>query len=406
MVRAIELARTFRASPRRTVEDLQEALRRGAAGEPGGLRPSDFRIRDLAAAGILVGGEPIGLARLQEFCASEAILEDALDTTAFAALTRNVVNVAVLEGYTLPAFTISRAVREVQGNALFPRITGVSMPMKGERDLEVAEAEAIPTVGMGDEYARGGQTKKYGAIVPITKEVVMADETGAVLESAARVGELIGMERETILVDIVCGLVDDCVIEKRYGDPDEVTGNLFQDGDSESLGDRFVNIAELDLEDWTSIGAAEQLLASIILPGTASPVMLTRRFLLCPTQMQFTAQRILSATETRSAGATNTVVAGNPLSSLGITPISSPLVYSRQVAAGVSADDAAGTWFYGDLYRAVAWYKNWGLTVDEDRDGEVAFTNDILVRFKATIRGGSVVTEPRAWARLSPSAAG
>ena len=404
MVRAIELIRSFRASPQQTVEDLREALSRGLAGQPGGLRPSDFSLRDMAAAGITVGGEPIGLGRLMEACSGQAILEDALDTTAFATLTRNVVNVAVLEGYQLPAFVLSSAVRQINGPKLFPRVPGVSLPQKGERDLEVAEAEEIPTVGMSDEYARAGQTKKHGAIVPITKEVVMADDTGLVLESASRVGELIGMERETILTDIICGLVDDCVIERRYGDDNEVTGDLFQDGDSESLGDRYTNVAELDLEDWTSVGAAEQLIAAITNPSTEGPMLLTRRFLLVPTQMAFTARRIISATETRNATSTNNmVVAGNPLASLGITPVTSPMVYARQVAAGVNADVAAGTWFYGDVYRAVAWYQNWGLTVDEDREGEASFTRDILVRFKATIRGIPVVTEPRAWARLSPS---
>ena len=403
MVRTAELIRSFRASPGQTIEDLREALDRGLRGEPGGLRPHDFSLRDMAAAGIMVGGEPIGLGRLVEACSGQAILEDALDTTAFATLTRNVVNVAVLEGYQLPAFVLSAAVRQINGPKLFPRVPGVSLPQKGDRDLEVAEAEEIPTVGMSDEYARAGQTVKHGAIVPITKEVVMADDTGLVLESASRVGELIGMERETTLTDIVCGLVDDCVIERRYGDATEVTGNLFQDGDSESLGDRYTNVAELDLEDWTSVGAAEQLIAAITNPSTEGPMLLTRRFLLTPTQMAFTARRIISATETRSAGTANTVIAGNPLSALGVTPITSPMVYARMVAAGVNADVAAGTWFYGDLYRACAWYQNWGLTVDEDRDGEASFTRDILVRFKATVRGVPVVTEPRAWARLSPS---
>lgn len=403
-IKAAQLARTYRTSPRETIQALQEALQDGFEGKPGGLKPSDFSIRDLAANLITIGNDPIGHVRLEQYCRPDEspLLEAALDTTAFDALTRNIVNVAVLEGYTLPSFVLSAAVRTIAGRSMFPRITGVSLPLKGNADLEVAENEAIPLVGMGDEYARGAQTVKHGAIVAISKETVLADETGQILESAARVGELIGLEKETILTDLICGLDSDCVIERRVGDVTEQTGDLFQDGDAQSLGDRYTNVADITLTDWTDIAEAEQLLAAITLPGTASPVMLTRRLMLVPTQLKFTAARIVAATETRS-GTGNIVVAGNPIGPLDITLVSSPLVYSRQIAASVSAGDAAGSWFYGDLYRAVAWYQNWGITVEEDRGGELAFTNDILARYKATIRGGPVVTEPRCWSRLQPA---
>jgi hypothetical protein len=405
MIKAMELARAYRASPRQTIQDLQEALRRGVEGEPGGVSPKDFSIRDLAANLIMVGNEPIGHAQLAQYCQQDTpLMEAALDTTAFASLTRNVVNVAVLEGYDLPTFVLSRAVRTIPGRSLLPRIPGVSLPLEGDTNLEVAENEAIPTVGMGDEYAKGAETKKYGAIVAISKETVLTDETGMVLEQAARVGELIGMKREVVLTDLICGLNANCVTERRVGDVSEVTCNLFQDGTptgSGGTGDRFTNQVDKTLTDWTDIGEGEQVIAAITLPGTENPVMLTRRLMLVPTQLKFTAARIIAAAETRS-GSGNIVVAGNPVKDLDITLVSSPLVYSRQVAEGVDAADAAGRWFYGDLYRAVAWYQNWGVSVDEDRDGEAAFTNDTLARFKATIRGGVVATEPRCWAQFSP----
>ena len=401
MIRFRELARSYRADPRRTLADIQESLARGRERQPGGLRPEDFSIRDLAAALITdKQGEPIGLSALEAFCRGTAILEadGALTPSAFATVTGQVINVAVMEGYQLPEFVLSALVPTITGNAQQARLTGVSLPLKEDKALEIAPGQEFPAVGMDDECVLTPATVKRGAIVRITKEAILEDATGQILDQARRVGELIGLEKEKLLTDYVVGAVAACVTERRVGDSAEAAYNLFY----AAPGSRYVNQQVNALGDWTDIDDAEELFLGITVPGTAEAPMLTQRFVLVPPQLRSLMGRILSATETRT-GSTDVVVAGNPLASMGLRLVASPLVYTRLVASGAGASDAAGTWFYGDLARAFRYYQNWGLTVEEDRTGAVAFSHDVLAQFKASERGTPVVVEPRVWSKQTPS---
>lgn len=399
MVKAAELMRSYRADARQTTQDIREALTRGREDKPGGIRPDDFSLRDLAAECIVDDhGEPIGIRALESLCRSEQLVESdaALNTSIFATITRQVLDAAVMDGYQLPSFVLSSAIPTITGNVRQARIVGVSLPLQEDKTLEVHEGEEFPSVGMYEEYVKTPVTTKRGAMVPITKETVLADETGQIVDQARRVGELIGLQKELALTDYVIGAVSNAVIEKRVGDSAEVTSDVFL-----SSG-RWVNEQTNALADWTDIDAAEDLLAAIKMPGTGQPVMLIDRNVLIPNQLRSTAGRILNATETRS-GSGNVVVASNPISSLNIQPITSTLVYTRLVNSGVADATAAGTWFYGDLRRAFRYYQNWPLTVEEDRVREATFTHDIIVRFKASERGTPVVTEPRYWSKQNPS---
>lgn len=398
MIRANQLRMAYLADPRTTLTDLSEALDRGRAGRPGGLRPDDFSIRDLAAALITDrGGEPIGLGGLEALCRGRLLEADgALTTSAFAAVTGQVLNAAVREGYALPEFILSQMIPAIDGRAREARITGVSLPLAEGKALTVAEGEEYPAVGMYDEYVKTPATTKRGAVVRITKEAVLQDETGQILEQARRVGELIGLQKEIALTDYVIGAVANCVIEKRVGDSAETTSNLYL------TSGRWINQQTNPLTDWTDIDAAEDLFLGITMPGSGTPPILTGRVVLTPPQLRSVAARTLSATETRS-GSSNVVVAANPLSGLGLRHIASSLIYSRLVAAGAAAATAAGTWFYGDLTSAFRYYRNWDLQVEEDRSGALAFSHDVLAQFKASERGTPVVIEPRLFSKQTPS---
>lgn len=402
MVRAAELFKSYRANPHQTVQDLREALDRGRDGKPGGVKPDEFSIRDLAAWAICDRhGEPIGLPVLESFCKGELILEaDAgLSMSAFASITRQVIVSATLEGYDVPAFVLSKMIPVITGRQEQTKLAGVSLPQKDGKSLEVPELGEFPLLGMSDEYVKTPAAKKRGGIVAISKEAVLADDTGKILDQARQVGQITALQKELLITDYVIGAVSNCVVEKRVGDSGEVTKNLFYTStDSERWTNAHVNA----LADWSDIDTAENLFLANTLPGTGQPPTLIDRLVLVPPQLRSTASRILNATETRS-GSGNVVVAGNPVASLGLQMAASPYVYSQLVAAGVAASDAAGTWFYGDLKQSFRYYQRFGLKVEEDRTGEAAFTHDILVRFKASECGTPVVVEPRVWAKNNPS---
>ena len=72
----------------------------------------------------------------------------------------------------------------------------------------------------------------------------------------------------------------------------------------------------------------------------------------------------------------------------------SRLMYRRLLAAGVTNPQAV--WFLGDLQKAFAYMENWPITVSQSTlNSEAEFTQDIVVRFKASERGAAAVLNPR-----------
>ena len=404
MIRASEVFKHFRSDPRGCLADLREALDRGLAGKPGGLKPEEFSLTDLAAHFIVADGEPIGYEGLRLWASSGRFLEAApVSASAFAAITQRIVNAAVLEGYQLPDTVLSRSVPTISGKTRDARIVNFTVPLAEGKTLTYEEGQDKPTVGLYAEYVKTLPVRKKGLVIPITREAVLADDTGGVLDAARRAGQVISMEKEALLTQFVCGLVANCVIEKRKSDAAEVTSNLFL-----TTG-RWVNQQTNAMADWTDFDDAENRILGNTLPGTERPPMLMQRFVLVPPQLRSTVLRIINATEVRSSSVSipdfppNVVASANPLAGLGIQPIVSPLVYSEQVAAGVGTSVAAGTWFYGDLSQAVRYYELWPLEVVEVRDDRAAARADILVEFAAGECGVPVIVEPRVWTKNTPS---
>ena len=114
------------------------------------------------------------------------------------------------------------------------------------------------------------------------------------------------------------------------------------------------------------------------------------------THYRHAAHRTFNAAEITYAtsGGPTTTIAANPLGNYRVEE--SRLAYRRVIASGVVADDAKKWWFLGDFKRAFAYMENWPITVTQAPIGsEADFSNDIVLRFKASERGAAAVINPR-----------
>ena len=108
------------------------------------------------------------------------------------------------------------------------------------------------------------------------------------------------------------------------------------------------------------------------------------------------AHRTFNATEVgyAAAGSQSTTVAANPLGNYRVEE--SRLAYRRIIASGEAPADAKKWWFLGDFRKAFAYMENWPITVTQAPLGsEAEFTNDVVLRFKASERGAAAVINPR-----------
>ncbi len=373
-----ELRRRYELDgPEKTVKHLSEALSQGQ------LEPEDFSLRDLAEGLIPDGHQWVRMLDPRSV-GSVNILEagEGVDVTAFLNVTGQVIYSKMLEAYTQEAFVVSKLVDTVPTRLDGEKIPGIGR-IKDEA-TEIHPGMPYPHVGLGEDYIETPSTTKHGLIVPVTKEAIFFDRTNLVLSRAAEVGEVLGLGKEKRLIDLVIGQTNNY---KSKG----TSYNTYQ------TASPWINeLATNELVDWTNVDAAEQLFADILDPNTGEPVLVRPNTVLVMPAYRHAAYRIFKATEitfTASGSATATT-ASNPLAQY--TVADSALAYRRVVASGETAADAKKWWFLGDFRKAFAYMENWPITVNQSPLGsEADFSQDIVVRFKASERGAAAVIDPR-----------
>jgi hypothetical protein len=382
-VRAIkyrELKRMYEADgAEKTVRHLQEAL------EQGHLKAEDFSLRELAEATL----SPERVRRMDPRGGDALLLEadEGTDFTAFSNLTGQVIRAKILEAYAQEAFVVSKLV-----DAIPTRLDGERIPGVGriaDQVAEIAPGMPYPNLGLGEDYIETPQTTKRGFIVPVTKEAIFFDRTYLILQRAAEVGEILGLNKEKRLLDLLIGQTNNY---KWKG----VSYNTYSAGTGTAPDGAWINELDRELVDWTDVDAAEQLFANILDPNTGEPVLIRATTVLVMPAYRHAAHRVFNAAEIEYgvSGRNTATTAANPLGNYRVAE--SRLAYRRVLAAGQTAEHAKKWWFIGDFRRAFAYMENWPITVAISPPGsEADFNQDIVVRFKASERGAAAVINPR-----------
>jgi hypothetical protein len=361
----------------KTVEHLCEALAEKQ------LRPEDFSLRDLAE-GLIPDGHHWVRMLDPRSAGSTSLLEaaDGVDVTAFLNVAGQVIYSKILESYTQEAFVVSKLVDTVPTRLDGEKIPGATSI--GDEATEIQPGMPYPQVGFGEDYIETPSTTKHGLIVPVTKEAVFFDRTNLVLSRAAEVGEILGLNKEKRLIDLVIGQTNNYKLK----------GTAY---DTYQSASPWINtVSSNELVDWTNVDVAEQLFADILDPNTGEPVLVEPSAALVMPAYRHAAYRVFKATEIAYAesGAATATTSANPLSHY--TVAHSRLAYRRVIASGEAAADAKKWWLLGDFKKAFAYMENWPITVTQSPLGsEADFSQDILIRFKASERGAAAVINPR-----------
>ena len=124
--------------------------------------------------------------------------------TAFSNITGQVIYSKILEAYKQEAFVVSKLVDTIPTRLDGERIPGIGRI--SDEVTEVRPGHALSAAsGFGEDYIETPATTKRGFIVPVTKEAIFFDRTHLVLQRAAEVGEVLGLNKEKRLIDLVIG---------------------------------------------------------------------------------------------------------------------------------------------------------------------------------------------------------
>jgi len=355
-----------------TASHLREAL------EAKQIKAEDFSIRELAEHLIPDGREFVNMLAPGKSGGISMLSENAVKTTDFGNITGPVIYSKVNEGFKNPLFIGDSLVDVIPTQFSGERIPAIGQ--MGDKAESVTEGQPYPMVGLNEDYIDTAATVKKGLIIPVTKEAIFFDRTGLLLRRCAEVGYWLGVNKEKRIINTVTG-------QTGYNNYNwkGTTSNTY------NAASPWANSQSNTLTDYKDIEDAQLLLDAMTDPSTGEPIMVMANAILVPTALKYTAARILNSTEVRVGdGASTTVqtISQNPLSGQSFAILSSQYVKSITTSAS--------TWYFGDFKRAFAYMQNWPLTVSQSAENsEVDFTNDIVLRYKASERGVAQVIEPR-----------
>lgn len=362
---------------KKTTEHLTEAI------DNRQLLPEDFSLRDLAEALIPDGNEWVRA--LDPCCAMSLTESEGVDSTAFMNVTGRIISAKIRESYEHESFAASKLISTIPSRLSRERIPGVSRINSDA--MQVQEGMPYPNAGVAEEYIDTPETSKHGLIVPVTREAVFFDQTGLVLKRASEVGEILGANREKRILDVILGVTN------TYS----LNGTAYNTYYAASDNGPWVNkLTANELEDWSDVDAAEQLFNAMCDDATGDPILMNPNTVLLMPGKRFAAAQVFypGNVSLSNASRTQEVSLKNLLGDYRVE--TSAYAYRRLISSGVAAADAAKYWFIGDFRRAFAYVENWGLTVSRSSAySEASFSQDILVRYKASERGVPAVLDPR-----------
>lgn len=383
-----------RAGRQRYIQHLEESLKSGD------LSTSDFSIRELFE-GIIPDGQSI----VRQWQSARGgygveIMEAGGDGAAvayadFSNITGQIFFSDLIEAYNNPEFVFSAEIESkpstIQDIEKIPGVSRIGSTTRG-----IAEGQAYPRYGVGEDYIEIPAKIKDGGIVEVTKEIVAGDKTGVLNERCSELGHWLGYGKEERAIDALIDEGDGATSAHQGGHRYTWKGTAYA---TYQAATPWINSATSNpLTDETSLDTLWQLLVAITDPYTGKPIIIPPTHLIFTPNLAFRASRILTATEVRQT-APGYATSGSPAQTIsppalgkilpGLKPLTSPILKSR-----LTTDT---DWFMGAPRKAVKHYYNWDVQTAQRGTGtDAEFERDVVMQFKASLKDCHSVVQPRA----------
>lgn len=311
------------------------------------------------------------------------LTENAVVTSAFSNIIGQISYSATLDAFSSPEFIASQLHSVDQASTIYEEmIPGIGLIGQGVG--KVGENEEYPEVGMKESFITVGRKQKSGFQISVSEEASWEDKTGLLMQRMNTGILEMQADYECLMIDLAAGILE---LYKRDGGPAQATyAGTHTQGDFDNL------LTGTPLKDWESIQAAMLKFDAMNDPDTGRPIMISAPQLLVPSALEWTAYRILGATEVEHVDNqtnANTIRtrSGNPIRK------SFDVVSNTYVSRRTSSNS---TWFVGDFKGAFGWSEVWPVqTFSQDRSSEAGFARDVIAKIKWRRMGTPFVREPR-----------
>ena len=376
------------------------------------ITPDDFSLRDMYKQMVTGGQELVDnweRDRRKGGHVTEAV--HAVDTGAMANITGQVFFNAIQDAMEMDNFIGDSLVSDFPSNLQGEeKVPGISVVADEFAD-NVTEGEPYPSVGVSENYITIPAAEKKGGIIGVTREAIVADRTGILIERMRSLGSGLGLRKEKSIIDVVIGAVNPYSYkgEARLTYGDGVTPG-------QALG--FINEATPALVNYTDVQEIAEVYYAILEADTNEPLSHAPDTIICTGNLSWTASAVFNDIQTRLGD----ITAAPGIQSIGANRIPDKFKVKIQTnewvtqrillanggAGGITAADRDAAnlyWFIGNPKKAFVWKVIWPLTVvEEPTNSRVEFEQDVVMRFKASYKGVAGVREPRYMVRSDGTA--
>lgn len=342
--------------------------------ESGKVKPSDFSIRQLFddLVDINLGAPAVEVA-------------EALNSSAFPTIAQKIIHKDILDEYDLAVGNVGSLVTESE-------VTHVD----SELVVGFKAADSTPLLrrqGMSYEETDFGEKDwkivmaDFGRMISLTREVIFEDRTSEVLKLAKDIGRASGQHKAKMIIQTIEGLARDAFEEStsaaaNYRGTALAASDLYSNDHASQDGQTNDNLeASNALVDYTDVDKVYQLFAKMV-DEAGSAIDVVPSAVLIPTALKATAAKIFKSDLLMAVGNTDVtnIPTYNPINDLGAGNLT---IVSSIFLANTT------TWYLGAFNKQLLWLNVFmPATASQGANSELAFTNQIVARFRFSYHAG------------------
>ncbi len=309
-------------------------------------------------------------------------------TTAFLKITGELIGAKMIEAYQRVS-----GVADMLAETIPERFKNLNyVGFNSLQDMEeVKEGQPFPQAGSSEKFVGSTDTRKYGQIVNLTKELIFHDQTGQVIMRSNEVGENLAYKKERTIIEAVQDV-----------DPDGQGSLLFKPkGVAEALyrSSGTTNAPTVNLKtsnaltDFSNIDEAIQVFVAMVNETNQKLTIPAPLTLLVPESLMDKAALVTNPltihlnNDGGSTFGTQASTANGVHARRSITNVLSTVHLDGQ---------SKTTWYLGNFQKQFKWREHWGLTVETGGQNlDSFFTNDVAFAVKGSWYGGPLIMDDK-----------
>lgn len=337
------------------------------------MNPEDLSVRDVFDVFVVENWRQQGKSVDALLSGNSVIMAEAISTSQFPRILGRASEVNILDSYLLALEGVEELVTEStgwKGNwAFFDRLTGKELPER------VFEGAAYEETQFGEVEA-AIKLRKFGRIIQVTKEMVMADQTGKIVQFSKDFGQEMGYHRQTDILQCVT-MTASSLHEAAANDWFRINGTAYAVyADTHATVPGSGGIANDNNFTSTAIGSSGY--STVLTALRKMQDIHGKKIRVKPTH-------VIVAPEQEETSKKLYIFNVEPgLTSGG----QDPNIYKGMFKPVVDVDGTDGTWYMGAFNKQVIYAWAWKPGVASVAPQERALTHDIVLLIQVSYKGG------------------